>query len=70
MASEPRRSGRSSVPPSRLEVTGNGKSYADVVSTGLTRVKASPGGKGCGPSVPVQREGVYSVQWKCKVRRE
>ena len=70
VASEPRRSGWSSVPPSRLEVTGNGKSYAAVVSTGITRMKASPRGKGCGPSVPVRREGVHSVQWKCKVRRE
>ena len=55
---EPRRSGRSSVPPSRLEVTGNGKSYAAVVSTGFTGQRASVGGKRCGPSVPKRSEGV------------
>ena len=58
ITSEPRRSGWSSVPPSRLEVTGNGKSYAAVVSTGFTGQRASVGGKGCGPSVPKRSEGV------------
>ena len=60
--SEPRRSGRSSVPPSRLEVTGNGKSYAAVVSTGFTGQRASVGGKGCGPSIPRRRESVR-LRW-------
>ena len=50
-ADGPRRSGRSSNPPSRLEVTGNGKSYAAAVKTGFTSQQASVGGKRCGPSV-------------------
>ena len=61
-----RRSGRSSNPPSRLEVTGNGKSYAAVVSTGFTGKRASVGGKGCGPSVPIRRESVHSRRGKSK----
>ena len=48
----PRRSGRSSNPPSRLEVTGNGKSYAAAVKTNFTSQQASVGGKRCGLSVP------------------
>ena len=54
VASEPRKRGRSSVPPSRLKVTGDGKSYAAVVRIG------PPGGKGCGPSVPRRMGSVRS----------
>ena len=58
----PRRSGRSSNPPSRLEVTGNGKSYAAAVKTNFTSQQVSVGGKRCGlsvPSLPKRRTEVH-----------
>ena len=47
-----RRSGRLSNPPSRLEVTGNGKSYAAAVKTRSTGKQVSVGGGRCGLAVP------------------
>ena len=53
-----RRSGRSSNPPSRLEVTGNGKSYAAAVKTRSTDKQVSVGGGRCGLAVPsLPRQG-------------
>ena len=53
-----RRSGRSSNPPSRLEVTGNGKSYAAAVKTRSTGKQVSVGGGRCGLAIPsLPRQG-------------
>ena len=60
---EPRRSGRSRSPPNRLEVTGQGKSYAAVIRTGRMKVMKPPGEK------DVVRTVQESEMWQRKCLR-